>query len=483
MYGQPLAKTHSHLMAPHDLTPGIPRSEYEERREKLMESLPEGSLVVCLGGTIKYMSQEIFYKFRQASDFWYLTGFQEPDAALILEKTSQGRRSYKMTLFCEGKNAHKEKWEGARTGFDDVVTLFGADEARDSSLFYTHLKGLLPLYSRYYVSPYSVQGRRRKRCRSLVPSSSVGTGLSLQEALDRALDEVQSPIPADLKREVARFRAIKSVNEQTVLRKAADISAMAHTKSMRFANMQPNLPEASLAAHFEYLCTLEGAQRMAYVPVVASGANSLVIHYTSNDNLLQEGDLVLIDAGCEYNGYTSDITRTYPTFPSGRFTTAQAEIYNAVLVALKHCTALCRETSKMSMYDLHVESCKILARELNKLGFNLREGNAGPGNAEVERILYPHFLSHPIGIDLHEAYGNRSSAYSSLQAGMVITVEPGIYVPPSSLFPSQYHNIGVRIEDDVLIGKHDPVVLSVNAPKEIVDVEAACQGTLGIGSY
>lgn len=325
-------------------------------------------------------------------------------------------------------------------------------------------------------------GRRKKRCRSLMDyvAPAGATGLNLQEALDKALDEVQPHKIRDLKRETARLRSIKSENEQVQMRKAADVSSLAHTKTMRFANLHPSLREASLAAHFEYLCSLDGAQRMAYVPVVASGGNSLVIHYTSNDNLIQNGDLVLVDAGCEFNGYASDITRTYPTYPSGRFTTAQAEIYGAVLVALKHCIALCTESNKLSLYDLHAESCKVLAHELNKLGFNLRLDNAGPGNAEVERVLYPHFLSHPVGIDLHESFGNRSSA---LQSGMVITVEPGIYVPPSSQYPPQYHNIGVRIEDEVLVGKHHPTVLSVNAPKEIADVEAACQGTLGIGPY
>jgi len=316
-----------------------------------------------------------------------------------------------------------------------------------------------------------------------VASSVMPNGVfTLQNALDQLIEDMPNGTIRDLKREVARFRSVKSLSEQALLKKAADVSGLAHTKTMRFANMREALPEASLAAHFEYICMLEGAQRMAYVPVVASGANALVIHYTSNDNLVQNGDLVLVDAGCELNGYASDITRTYPTSPTGRFTTPQAELYSAVLATLKHCTSLCTESSRLSLYDLHTESCRVLARELNKLGFGLREGGmpGGAGNTEIEKELYPHFLSHPVGIDLHEANGNRSS---TLQSGMVITVEPGIYVPASPKFPPQYHNIGIRIEDEVLVQKDHPIVLSANAPKELADVEAACQGLLGTGPY
>ncbi|KAF8508671.1 peptidase M24 [Hysterangium stoloniferum] len=504
IYGQPLASTHAHLIAPNELTPGIPKSEYEHRRSQLMDNLPDDSLVVCLGGTIKYMSQGV-YKFRQASDFWYLTGFQEADAALILEKTSgRAGRPYRMTLFCRGKNARREQWDGARTGFDDVVSIFSADEAcwillilpnshltdipqaLDSSRFYSHLKSLMPRYSHYFFSPSpssQSQSRRHKRKRTIVEyiaPSNVGSTFTLQEACDAVIDESSGARIRELPREVARLRCIKSTNEQAVMRNAADASGMAHAKTMRFANTRPNTPESSIAAHFEYLCLLSGAERMAYVPVVASGSNALVIHYTSNDSLVQEGDLVLVDAGCEFNGYASDITRTYPTFPTGRFTTAQAEIYNAVLSTLKYCTVLCTESSGLNLYELHTESCRMLSLELNRLGFNLRECSAGPGHSEVEKILYPHFLSHPVGIDLHEAFINRSSP---LQSGMVITVEPGVYVPESPAFPKQYHNIGIRIEDEVLIQKDHPIVLSVNAPKEIADVEAACQGLLGLEPF
>jgi len=182
--------------------------------------------------------------------------------------------------------------------------------------------------------------------------------------------------------------------------------------------------------------------------------------------------MVLLDAGCEYNGYASDITRTYPS--TGRFTPAQAELYTALLSAQKALCKLCNESSGFSLHDLHRKSCQLLKTELNQVGFGLQTG-------DLERVLYPHFLSHPIGIDLHESSNFDRSG--ELKEGMVITIEPGIYVPPTHNFPRHFHDMGIRIEDEVLVGKDRPTVLTVNAPKEIVDVEGACQGLLGLEPF
>jgi len=182
--------------------------------------------------------------------------------------------------------------------------------------------------------------------------------------------------------------------------------------------------------------------------------------------------MVLIDAGCEYNGYASDITRTYPA--NGRFTPAQRDLYAAVLSAQKACIALCTTASGLSLTGLHNESVRLLKAELKQIGFRLTSGH-------VEVILYPHFLSHSIGIDLHES-GNFDRD-APLKEGMVITIEPGLYIPPHPDYPRAFHNMGIRIEDEVLVQKEHPVVLSVAAPKEIEDVEAACQGSLGLEAH
>ncbi|KAJ3977405.1 peptidase M24 [Lentinula raphanica] len=463
IYGQPLFASHPHLIKPEELTPGIKAQEYEDRRRNLMDRLPDNSVVVSLAGAVKYMSGKIFYKFRQASDFWYLTGFEEPDSALILEK-NHSTRGYHMTLFSSGSDSNKEQWDGASTTFGDARKIFQADDARHIDDFPSHLRSVIPQYSNVYFDlPPSRTRRPMKTTKSLLKFLNGGS------ESDLVLDTLGKARPKPLSSEIGRLRAFKSPSEQKLMRAAADISGRAHAKTMRFT--RPGLSEAALAAHFNYLCRLSGAQRLAYVPVVASGPNALIIHYTHNNQLINQDELILMDAACEYNGYASDITRTYPA--NGSFTPPQRDLYSAVLSAQKTLVSLCHEGSSMNLYELHRKSSELLRQELLQIGFQLHGG-------DLER-LYPHFVSHPIGIDLHES--DNFTRSGSLKAGMVVTVEPGIYVPPSPAFPKYFHNLGVRIEDEVLVGKENPVVLSVNAPKEIADVEGACQGLLDLEPF
>ncbi|KAI0751632.1 peptidase M24, structural domain-containing protein [Daedaleopsis nitida] len=470
VYGQPLAPSHGHLIGTKETTPGIPQKEYDRRRRKLMESLPDDSLVVCVAGQVKYMSGQIFYKFRQSSDFWYLTGFDEPDAAVILEKQPSNPRGYYMYMFSAGTDTMKEKWDGARTSPENVVRHFGADEAEPISAFPAALRNLASSASDVYLDiPNS-----SKRARAVGPKSllkSLCPGNMTRGEYDSLIESLSSSKRKPLAPEVGRLRAVKSKYEQAVMRQAADISARAHTKTMRFT--EPGMSEHAVAAHFEYLCAREGSQRPAYVPVVASGPNGLIIHYTSNNQLIADGEMVLIDAGCEYNGYASDITRTFPA--NGSFRPEQATLYNAVLTVQKQLISLCTEDSGMSIIQIHRESCNLMRKELERIGFRFPFGS---GTLDT---LYPHLVGHPVGIDLHES--NLTDRVESIKEGMVITIEPGVYVPPMLDFPKVFHNIGVRIEDEVLVGKKHPIVLSVNAPKEIDDIEGACRGLLGLTPF
>ncbi|KAJ4471985.1 peptidase M24 [Lentinula aciculospora] len=461
VYGQPLSPSHPHLIKPEEVTPGIHAQEYEDRRRSLMNRLPDNSVVISLAGTVKYMSGSAFYKFRQASDFWYLTGFEEPDSAVMLEK-NHSARGYRMTLFSSGSDSHREQWDGAGTTFADARKIFQVDVARHIDDLPSHLRSVIHQYSNVYLDLPPSRTRRTSKA----TTKSLLKYLNGPSETDLILESLGKSRPKPLAHEISRLRAIKSPSEQKLMRTAADISGRAHAKTMRFT--RPGLSEAALAAHFHYLCSLSGAQRLAYVPVVASGPNALIIHYTHNNQLVSQDELILVDAGCEYNGYASDITRTYPA--NGTFSAPQRDLYSAVLSAQKTLIALCHEGCNLTLYELHQKSCELLRQELLQLGFQLYPG-------DLER-LYPHFISHPIGIDLHES--DSSSRSGSLKAGMVVTVEPGIYVPPSPAFPKHYHNLGIRIEDEVLVGKEHPVVLSVSAPKEIVDVEGACQGLLGL---
>ncbi|KAG2755665.1 peptidase M24 [Suillus brevipes Sb2] len=463
-YGQPLFQSHPHLLRPHELTPGIPSEEYERRRKDLMDSLPSNSVVVLIAAPVKYMSGSIFYKYRQGSDFWYLTGFEEPDSAVVLEKNASSR-GYRMTLFSNGKDSAKEKWDGPRTGFDDALNFFKADDALTIKAFPAQLRSMISLYSNVYIDLPQSPRKNARSTKSLLRYLS--PPVNPRSEYETVVESLSSSRRKPLAPLIAQLRAFKSVCEQQVMKMAADISGRSHAKTMRFT--RPGISESALAAHFEYLCSLSGSQRLAYVPVVASGPNALIIHYTSNNQVVQDGEMILMDAGCEYNGYASDITRTYPA--NGSFTPPQKELYSAVLSAQKALVELCTEAEGLSLHDLHRKSCDFLRQELKQIGFTLHTG-------DLERVLYPHFLSHPIGIDLHESsYSDRGEL---LKAGMVITVEPGIYVPPTAQFPKHFHNIGIRIEDEVLVGEKHPVVLSVSAPKEIADIEGACQGLLGL---
>ncbi|KAF8169506.1 peptidase M24, structural domain-containing protein [Pholiota molesta] len=446
-YGQPTLLSHPHLIRDNDLTPGIPASEYEERRRKLMDMLPEKSVVISAAASVKFI-----YKFRQASDFWYLTGFEEPDSAVILvyvvtykilfefylEKNSSSK-GYKMTLFAAGKDLAKEKWDGATTSLAAAKEIFQADETMSINNFGSQVKSLLPHASHIYVDVPAITTKSTRR----KPKSFLKylTGPSSTDS-DELIDSISSSIRRPLAPQMGKLRSIKSRAEQAVMRSAADISGRAHAKTMRFT--RPGQSEAAVAAHFEYICSLSGAQRLAYVPVVASGANSLILHYTSNNHLIGPDELILwtLDVNTSI-GYASDITRTYPS--SGTFSPAQRDLYTAVLSAQKELIKLCSANAGYSLQELHRKSCQLLKGELNQIGFNL--GNEG----DLERVLYPHYLSHPIGIDLHESSHIDRSA--PLKEGMVITIEPGIYVPPTANFPKHYHNIGIRIEDEVLIGE------------------------------
>ncbi|SCV71022.1 BQ2448_3784 [Microbotryum intermedium] len=480
-YGQPLPSTHPHLLAEGELTPGITAHEYELRRRTLMDRLDSGSIVVIAGSRLKYATAKIFYKFRQESNFWYLTGWEEPDSMLVLVKDSS-LRGYKMVMFVPSKDANDEAWNGPRSGREGACQVFGADEAHDVALLSTHLKSIINVPSSsssshgliYVDLPGEPAPSRHRSLMAPKKKSLFDYLVPKANALDETTEVLEllsgsGRIVKSANAQVEKLRLIKSEAEIKVMTKAAQISARAHAKVMRFCEPTSSSPDAtdesSLVAHFEYNCALQGSPRPAYVPVCASGPSGLTIHYTSNRLPLLPNHLVNLDAGCEYAGYASDITRTFPV--SGTFTTPQEHLYEVVLRVQKECIKLCTAEKGMTLEELHRRSVDIMRVELTDLGFHLRGG-------ELERTLYPHFLTHPIGIDLHDTPG--FSRAESIQAGMVITIEPGIFVPPQAFFPVGFHNTSVRVEDEILVRDRDQVILSVDAPKEVIDIEKTCQG-------
>lgn len=477
-----------------------------------MESLGDGSAVILAGLRTKWMAHHVFYPFRQSSDFWYLTGFQEPDSCLLLEKDNS-IKGYTMTMFVRPKDPAQEMWEGARSGIDGVKKWFGADEAYDISELAYRLKPVLtkstksPVYldlpsniefpsvpewrSTFplldFFSPNNAQtgdlvGFLNSTIRhpSRSPASDLETCLAVL-ATARPTHRVHlksskyRPIRS-LQAQLDPIKMIKSEAELRLLRIAADISAHGFKAAMRSAaGGRPDSArtEHDLVVKFESACHDRSpgfGGRMGYVPVCAVGSAALTIHYTSNDRILKRKDqMVLLDAGFEYAGYVADITRTFPVGNQGKFSSAQKDLYELVKNVEKKLINQCRQSSGHSLSSLHRESCQLLKDELVKLGFNLDHPDS------LQR-LYPHYIGHPVGTDLHDTpTWNRSHR---LKAGSVITIEPGVYVPDEDRYPKHFRGIGIRVEDMVHIREDDQVVLSCNTPKEPVDIEACSSGLL-----
>jgi len=477
-----------------------------------MDTLPDGSAVIIAGARTKWMAHHVFYPFRQSSDFWYLTGFQEPDSCLLLEKDNS-TRGYTMTMFVRPKDPIQEMWEGARSGIDGVTKWFGADETYDISELARRLRPVLTKSTKspvYLDLPSDIEFPNIPQWRSTVPlidffSKNNSQNGNLVDFLSSPSDSFPSFSRSDLDaclavlattrsatrgqtdhskyRPVRSLQAkldpikmIKSENELKLLRRAADISAHGFKAAIRLAaelGSEDSSSEHELVQAFEAACHRHSpgvGGRMGYVPVCAAGPAALTIHYTFNDRALKPGSqLVLLDAGFEYAGYVADITRTFPVGNNGQFSSAQKDLYEVVKNAEKELMTQCRQSSGHSLSSLHRASCQLLKDGLVRLGFNLDHPDA------LNR-LYPHYIGHPVGTDLHDTPSwNRSHR---LKAGSVITIEPGVYVPDDDQYPKHFRGIGIRVEDMVHVRENDHVVLSCNTPKEVADVEACGSGLL-----
>ncbi|KAI9593100.1 peptidase M24, structural domain-containing protein [Syncephalis fuscata] len=438
--GQPLPETHPHLMHVGEITPGITKEEYEDRRARLFAKLPVNSAVIIPGYRTRYASCNVFYPFRQSSDLFYLTGFNEPDAVAVLEKIGvhQHNPIERFRMFVRPRDEHAELWDGPRTGLEGARQIFGADEAIDSSLFALEFPKILAQFNSVYYD---------------LPKDTNLFGDNVFRQRHKASAK-QYPLASILH----QMRQIKSPAEISLMQRAGDITGEAFRQVIR--STQPGMLERELDARMDFECRRRGAERQAYVPVVAGGRNALTMHYVQNDMLLRSGDLVLMDAGSEYHGYASDVTRTWPV--NGKFTESQRQLYQAILNVQKVCIEMCTEENNISLNAIHRQSVMTLKEELAKLGWS-------PNIYDIENILYPHHVGHYLGLDVHDTFVMSRSV--PLKAGTVVTIEPGIYVPDSQKYPEPYRGIGIRIEDDILVGQHSPIVLSERVPKQIDELE------------
>jgi len=436
----------------------IPNSEFVARRTEFLQQMESNSVAVFCAAKELTRSRDTEFPFRQNSDFQYLTGFPEPDAWLILEKTDKGCES---TLVCRVKDKTAEIWHGRRIGKDTAKQQFEFDCTRDETeLHKTLFDAVNNKQTLYWAQGESLDADERV----FALLSELRTGPKKGwNAPTQILD--WRPI-------VHHMRLFKSGHEIAVMRKAGQISAAAHSRVMEFtatqvANGQPVF-EYQLEAEIHHHFAMNGARHPAYGTIVGAGENACILHYTENRDEAKRGDTVLIDAGCELEGYAADITRTFPI--SGKFTPEQKAIYELVLCTQQ--TVLEHIKPGTTLKALTQLSVKCITQGLVDLGIlegevdKLIEDNA-------HRAYYMHGLAHWIGLDVHDVGDyNQAGAERPLQPGMVFTVEPGIYIDTESNCDSKWQGIGVRIEDNILITEDGFENLTKDVPKTVEAIES-----------
>ncbi|SCU91553.1 LADA_0F10660g1_1 [Lachancea dasiensis] len=454
--GQPLFETRPELLKAGELTPGITALEYFERRVKLASRLPPKSCAVIAGAQIKYASGPVFYPFQQNNDLFYLTGWNEPDSVMILEKPTENTDDVIFHLIVPPKDAFSEQWEGERTGTEGACEIFNADESTDtrqSSMYITKIINRNDYI--YFDRPQDkVDSSAEAFFRSFF---SVSHSPDTADTITEVIRSSGKKHVRKLKSIIAEMRSMKSPAEIRVMRRAGQISGRAYNQA--YANRFRN--ERTLRSFLEYKFVSGGCDKSAYVPVVATGANSLCIHYTRNDDVMYDDEMVLVDAGGSLGGYCADISRTWPV--SGQFSPVQRDLYEAVLNVQRKCIQLCKASNLYSLNDIHEKSVSFFKEELKNVGL------PAFSNSDVTK-LYPHYIGHHLGLDVHDV--PQVSRYAPLQAGHVITIEPGLYIPDDLAYPPHFRNIGIRIEDDIALGLDNYVNLTVEAAKEIVDIES-----------
>jgi Xaa-Pro aminopeptidase len=423
------------------------------RRQRLLERMGSG-IAVLTTAPERLRNRDNPYPYRADSYFQYLTGFTEPESALILIAGDQP----KAILFCRARDADREIWDGYRYGPEAAREAFGFDEARTIDKLDETLAELLADQPALWHSVgFDADGDRR-----------VATALTAVRAQSRAGKRAPAVIH-DLRAALDEMRLIKDSHELALMRRAAAISVDAHRRAMQAA--AAGRYEYELEADLIHEFRRQGSQSPAYGSIVAAGANACVLHYVANDHQMLDGELLLIDAGCELDGYAADITRTFPV--NGRFSGAQRDVYQLVLAAQLAAIDAVRPGASFNAY--HDAATRVLAQGMIDLGLIAGSLDAAIESGSYKRF-YMHRCGHWLGSDVHDVGDYRVAANGSewrtLAAGMVLTVEPGCYIRPADDIPQHFWNIGVRIEDDVLVTSDGNEVYTGTAEKEITAIEA-----------
>ena len=435
----------------------IPIDAYVDRRRRLADAMG-GGIAVIPTAPERVRNRDSHYPYRFDSYFYYLTGFREPDAVLVVVAGAAPRS----ILFCRERDREREVWDGFRHGPEQARVAFGFDEAyaigsldarmpellADRAAVHCHLGDDTAWDARVIAWVNQVRAKAR-------------SGI----AAPREMRDIHAPLD--------EMRLIKRPEEIATMRRAAAISAQAHQRAMRAA--RAGRAEYEIEAEIVHEFRRHGAEAPAYTPIVAAGEHACVLHYVSNAGMLQDGDLLLVDAGCELEGYASDITRTFPV--NGSFSGPQRDIYELVLAAQAAAIATVRPGNAWNMP--HDAAVRVLTQGMIDLG--LLQGTVdGALETEAYRKFYMHRTGHWLGLDVHDAGDyKRNGAWRMLEPGMVLTVEPGCYVRAGDGVADRFANIGVRIEDDVVVTAAGCDVLSAAAPKQISDIQALMRAERG----
>ena len=425
------------------------------RRGRLMARLGEGAAAVFVGASELRRNGDVDYDFRQDSTLHYLTGFDEPSAVCVLRPGAE----HPFALFVRPRDADQELWAGPRAGVEGALRDFGADAAHSIEELERVLPELLEDAGALYYSLGPAAGLAGRVQEALLAALAGRRAAAVRGG--RPLDPVLDPAPL-----VSALRLRKDPAEVAALRRAVDITASGIERAMRVAGA--GVHEYEVQAELEAEYRRRGSPRTAFPSIVAAGANACTLHYVANRARIEEGDLLLVDTGAEVEYYAADVTRTFPA--GGRFSVPQRRVYELVLRAQR--AAIAAVAPGVRFHDVHEEAVRTLASGLHEFGL-IAEAPEPGAEADAVRAYYPHATSHWLGLDVHDAGSYRVDGESvALEPGMVLTVEPGLYLrPDADAVPPAYRGIGVRIEDDVLVTESGREVLSAAIPSDPDELE------------
>lgn len=431
------------------------QAECSKRRRAVMEQVGPTGLAIIPAAPQRLRNHDVHYPYRQDSDFQYLTGFPEPESVAVL---APGRAEGEYILFCRDRDPERETWDGRRAGQEGAARDYGVDQA----LSIRQLDELMPQLLSGREQVHHTLGQQGWLDKKLIGWLSALRGQSRRGV--HAPPEVVSLDPV-----LHEMRLFKSEQEVEWMQHAAHISAAAHRRAMQAC--RPGVREYQLAAEIHHEYERNGLT-WAYGTIVGGGANACILHYVQNSDVLQDGDIVLIDAGGEWQGYCADITRSFPV--NGQFSAAQKAVYEVVLAAQLAAIDQCQVGRHWN--QPHEAAVRTLTEGLVQLGL-LKGEVDGLIEKEAYRRFYMHSTGHWLGMDVHDVGAYKlNNAWRPLAPGMVLTVEPGLYITPADDVDKAFWNIGIRIEDDVLVTAEGPRVLTAEAPKQISEIEALMQG-------